>query len=306
MKWIIEVVRGMLIGLANVIPGVSGGTIMMSMGIYDKVIKAINSLFKDFKRSVLILLPIFAGMGLGIVGTSFSIEIAFEHFPLPTAALFIGLIFGGIPFIWSNVKWKRLRHENYDDSAPVEYYARPSVSENVMCVVLFTFAVSLIVGLELIGRKEGFERGLSISFGHVLLSLVLGVIASATMIIPGVSGSMVMMILGYYSAIIEHINLLIKGLTSVDIRLILEGVGVLLPFGIGVLIGIFTMAKLIEFFMKKYKRQTFSAILGLMVASPVPVFMNVGITDYGVGMVIGAVAAFLLGVVVANKLGDKE
>ena len=107
MKKIMDVLRGALIGAANVIPGVSGGTMMVSMGIYDKIIGSITRFTKQWKKSVFILLPYLIGMAIGIVGSAFTIEKAFEHFPLPTALLFIGLIFGGIPMLFQKVKGKK-------------------------------------------------------------------------------------------------------------------------------------------------------------------------------------------------------
>ena len=92
-----DILRGVMIGVANIIPGVSGGTMMVSMGIYDKIIGAVNNIFKEWKQSLKTLLPYAIGMLLGIAGLSFCITYFFEHFPLQTAFLFIGLIFGGLP-----------------------------------------------------------------------------------------------------------------------------------------------------------------------------------------------------------------
>ena len=109
MKMIKDVLKGMVIGIANIIPGVSGGTMMVAMGIYDKLIHCITHLFKEFKKSVLFLLPIAIGMGIAIIGSSFGIEYLFENFPVQTNLLFIGLIIGGLPAIWKNVKGKSIR-----------------------------------------------------------------------------------------------------------------------------------------------------------------------------------------------------
>ena len=103
-----DILRGVMIGVANIIPGVSGGTMMVSMGIYDKIIGAVNNIFKEWKQSLKTLLPYAIGMLLGIAGLSFCITYFFEHFPLQTAFLFIGLIFGGLPVILKKVKGKKL------------------------------------------------------------------------------------------------------------------------------------------------------------------------------------------------------
>ncbi len=100
MSFIIKILKGVVIGIANVIPGVSGGTMMVSMGIYDKIIGSVNNLFKDFKKSIMTLLPYLIGMLIGIAGFSVSVEWLFSNFPLQTALCFVGLISGGLPVIF--------------------------------------------------------------------------------------------------------------------------------------------------------------------------------------------------------------
>ena len=104
MSFIKDILRGAMIGVANIIPGVSGGTMMVSMGIYDKIIGAINNIFKQWKQSIKTLFPYLVGMLLSIAGLSFCIDYFFGRFPLPTAFLFIGLIFGGLPVIFRRLK----------------------------------------------------------------------------------------------------------------------------------------------------------------------------------------------------------
>ena len=108
MKWFLDVLRGMVIGLANVIPGVSGGTMMVSMGIYDKLIWSINHLFKKFRECLKILLPYLVGMVAAIALGAVGLKAAFASFPLPTNALFIGLILGSLPFILKEMKGEQI------------------------------------------------------------------------------------------------------------------------------------------------------------------------------------------------------
>ena len=103
MEFIKNVIRGITIGIANVVPGVSGGTIMVSLGIYDELLQAVTGFFRHKKESILKLFPYLFGMGIGIICLSFMIGYLFENFPFQTAMLFIGLIFGGVPLIWRKV-----------------------------------------------------------------------------------------------------------------------------------------------------------------------------------------------------------
>lgn len=284
MKLILNILRGALIGMANVIPGVSGGTMMVSMGIYDTIIGCITGFFKQWKKSLGILLPYVIGMAIGIVGSSFSIELLFEKFPLPTALLFIGLIFGGVPILWKKVRGK----------------------VNPLHLILFVVFFCLVVGLQLLGQSAGLERSLTLTPLNIVIALVLGIIASATMVIPGVSGSMIMMILGYYTAVIGLINDFVTALVSFDWKALLNFAGILVPFGIGVLIGIFGVAKIIEYLMKHHERATYCAILGLVTASPFPVFMNAEIGTPTFGMIAAGVLTFAVGFYGALRLGKES
>ena len=107
MKNIILVIKGFFMGIANVIPGVSGGTIAIILGIYEKFISTISNLFKNLKENVKFLIPIFIGMGLAILTTSKVISYSYDEFPLPTLLFFVGLVFGGIPMLLKKVQDKK-------------------------------------------------------------------------------------------------------------------------------------------------------------------------------------------------------
>ena len=104
MAMIKSFLKGVVIGIANIVPGVSGGTMMVSMGIYDKLIHCITHLFSEFKKSLLFLLPIAVGMVAAIGASSFGLTYLFDNFPIQTNLLFIGLILGGLPAIGKKVK----------------------------------------------------------------------------------------------------------------------------------------------------------------------------------------------------------
>lgn len=104
-----NIIKGMMIGIANIMPGVSGGTLAVSMGIYDKLIHCITHILSEFKESMKFLLPIFAGAGIALVALTFVIEALFQYYPIPTNLLFIGLIVGWI----TTCCYKSLKHINY-------------------------------------------------------------------------------------------------------------------------------------------------------------------------------------------------
>ena len=282
MKWFLDVLRGMVIGLANVIPGVSGGTMMVSMGIYDKLIWSINHLFKKFRECFRILLPYLVGMAAAIVLGSFALKAAFTNYPLPTNTLFIGLILGSLPFILREMKGEKIGWQG---------------------IAAFVLLFALVVGLKLVEKEN--ETRIELNVGTVLIMVVMGAVCSAAMVIPGVSGSMILKTLGYYNPIVtEAIPGLVKGITSGNWSAVLQNAGILLPFAIGIVLGIFGIAKLIEILMKKWKGRTYCGILGMVAASPVVILMDKSIYE-GFNWIICAVSAatLVIGVLVAMKLG---
>lgn len=278
-----NVLKGIVIGLANVIPGVSGGTMMVSMGIYDKLIHCITHLFSELKKSIMFLLPIFIGIGIAVVIVPFGIEFLFAEYPFQTNLLFIGLIIGGLPAVWKNVKGNSIK-----------------AGHIIACLLFF----ALVAGLALVGEKEGNAADLSFSLVSVIKLFGIGVIASATMVIPGVSGSMILLLLGYYHPVLETITNFIKAALAFDMNGILAGIGVLMPFGIGVIVGIFAIAKLIEIIFEKFPLYAYWAIIGLIISSPVAILLVGGIGKVNVVSVITGLVALALGFAVAMKLGD--
>ena len=278
-----NVLKGMVVGVANIIPGVSGGTMMVSMGIYDKLIHCLTHLFKEFKESMKFLIPIFVGAGIALVGLSFIIQPAFEHFPLQTSCLFIGLIVGGLPATWKKVKGKGIK---------------------ISYIIPFLVFFVLVVGLALIGEKEGNAADLTFGLWSCIKLFVVGIIASATMVIPGVSGSMMLLLLGYYNPIVSAIKAFVTALASFDMQGILQGCGVLVPAGVGIVVGIFAIAKLIEVVFEKFPLQAYWAIIGLIVASPFAVLLMAQLGTITAVSVIVSVVTFAIGFVIAMKLGD--
>lgn len=285
MKDVIKnILKGAVIGVANIIPGVSGGTMAVSMGIYDKLIHCVTHIFKEFKKSLKFLIPVGIGMVLALVGLSFVIEAAFANFPAQTNLLFIGLILGGLPAILKKVKGNTIR-----------------VSHIIPAVVFFV----MVVGLAALGSGEGSNADLSFNVLNVFKFLGVGVIASATMVIPGVSGSMILMLMGYYQPVIETISTFVRALTAFDVPVLLQCCGVLVPMGIGIVAGIVVIAKLIEIVFEKWPLVAYWAIIGLIAASPVAIILMSEFGKITVVTVLTSIVTFVLGFAGAKLLGEE-
>ena len=276
-----DILRGVVIGIANAIPGVSGGTMMVSMGIYDKLIYSVTHLFKQPVKSIKTLLPYFIGMAIGIVGLAFAIVAMFEHIPFQTCMLFIGLILGGVPILTGHLKGVRF---------------------NLSHAVVFLIFFGSIILLQIFGG-QGSDVALTVTPISLFKLVLVGIVAAATMVIPGVSGSMMLMTMGYYYPVIGSVKDFITALVAFDAPKIIHICMILIPFGIGVVVGIFAVAKLIEMLMDKYEALTYWGIMGLVVASPVVILMSAPLAGMSVVTVLTGAVTFVVGVVIALCLG---
>ena len=275
-----KILQGVAIGVANIIPGVSGGTMMVSMGIYGDVISAVTGVFSHFKQSVKLLLPYIMGMMFGIAGLSFVIGYLFEYYPFWTAMLFIGLIFGGIPMLLPKVSGQKA---------------------SLVEVTLFFLFFALIVAMEFL--QQGTDQVLMVGVNSAVTLFFIGALAAATMVIPGVSGSMLLMSLGYYTPIINDINQFFLALFALKFNAMFHCMGILVPFGIGVVSGIFLISKLVEYLLEKHERKTYFAILGLVVASPIAVLSGIGLENLNLWRLLVGLLLFVVGFLTANVLG---
>ncbi len=280
MKLINQILRGVVIGIANIIPGVSGGTMMVSMGIYDTLIHCITHLFSEFKKSVKTLLPYAIGMLIGIMALASLLSFLFEHYPLPTNTAFIGLILGGLAPLLRKIERKKI---------------------NPVAVIVFIVFFAVVIWMALAGPRQNAES-VEINIGTILILVVMGAIASATMIIPGVSGSMMLMLLGYYTPVLNELNALKTAIFSANLAAMGAPLAVLLPFVVGVALGIFGIAKLIEWFIARFPTPTYCGVLGLVLASPVAILIRTNMTLVSVWTVAAAVATFVIGFIAARLL----
>lgn len=275
---LILVAKGFVIGIADIIPGVSGGTLAITLGIYERLIKAISHFFTNLKENIKFLVPIAVGAVLSLLILSNVIGYALDHYPIPTTLLFVGLIFGGVPLLYRHVKTEKKSGSN-------------------LLIFFITFAIVTIFAF----LKEGnFSVDLSNLnlFGYILLFIV-GMVAAATMVIPGISGSFMLMLLGYYQPIINTI----RNLTRFDD--LTKSFMILIPFGIGVLVGIVLIAKLIEFLLEKYEVKTYFGILGFVLASVLTLIYGLFGNSFDIVQILIGVVTFFIGSIVAYKLGDE-
>ena len=257
---VIAVIKGFLIGIANIIPGVSGGTFALILGVFDRIITSLNGIngntfkivfkliFSGFKKDArqafvdewkrldaTFLILLLGGAGASILSMSFLIKFLLAHHYSPTLAFFIGLILPSIAIPWAMMEKK----------GAVLLWAIPGIA--------LTLGVSLVM--------PDSSAGLD----NPLFALATGAIAISAMILPGISGSYVMLVMGQYQNVLEKITSLQLGLAKGSID-----VGAVIWLGaltVGMGVGIVLFARLLHFLLKRYRSATMAFLIGLLVGS---------------------------------------
>ena len=245
-SFLLDMVRGYFIGVAFIIPGFSGGSIATIIGVYEKLINSIVGLFTSFKKSFLTLLPIFLGLCVGVVSLLYPLGWALDNFPIPTVALFVGLALGALSPVRANIEGK------------IDVYK------------IVAFSVPAIIALLLVFIPTGADVDLlNLNFpGYIILFLV-GILASAALVIPGISGSMILLILGFYNPIISIItDHFLRG------ENMLTAILVLMSTGLGIIVGFIAISVIMKHLLKNKRSLTYTAILGFIIGSAPTAFVS--------------------------------
>jgi len=285
MNWIKNFLAGAVIGVANIIPGVSGGTMMVILNVFDKMLDAIGNFTKAIKKNILYLLPILLGAVAGILAFSKGITFMLENYPMITNFFFIGLILGSIPLVFRSAFQKTGGKFEVKKIRPFS-------------VVAFLLMLGMLIVFAFLSPAEtslGINE-ISIDFMLLLQLFFGGILAAVAMIIPGVSGSFVMVLLGMYPIITGALAALLPLRMDLFLSKILP-IGAVA--GIGMVIGLLLGAKLISALIKKFPQETYFGILGLLLGSLLEIFPGFVLDLQGIlailALVFGAALAAVSG-----------
>lgn len=250
--------------MANVIPGVSGGTLAVVFNIYDQFVNAITFNVKRIWANKKFVFPLLGGMALGVLIFSKLITVLYTHFPFQTNCFFTGLIIGSIPLLFSLMIYGGQKEKD----SPKPAFSAAGIISLFVCVaagfallLTFNYLESLFNG---VSASNQILPPLSVKL--TLRIFIAGFIGAIAMIVPGISGSLLMLMMGVYTTVITAIPSLFIPDTALHALLLL------LPNGIGVLLGLVCGAKLISLLLKKLPHQTYAVIFGLILGSVIAVF----------------------------------
>lgn len=284
LVFIKEFFQGVAIGIANVIPGFSGGTMAIIFNVYERIINAFSDISKHPIKVIKDVWAIAIGLVVGIVAAIIGVVKLLEIATIPTVMLFIGLIIGSIPFIYLSVK----------------EYKKPKYYDFLGMFI----AIAILVILPFI--QGNTIESVKFDFWLVLIVFIMGIIAAATMIIPGVSGSLVLMIFGYYFFVMGTIKDLMYSVLSFDFSNLLNPLIITLAFVLGCIFGLVVISKIIKKLFEMCPRTVYFVILGFLIASPFSIiyavlqeypnsFMDMEVWGYIFSVVSLALGIFISG-----------
>lgn len=301
-------IKGMLIGIANVIPGVSGGTLAVILGIYDRLIASISGLFdfKDGLKPILRKLIFIAIVGVGAVSAigAFAKLFTFliDNHNVPTMFFFMGLIAGSVPLIFKKAKSDGIKAPYIISfAAAFAFLAALSIVDKVNDVSAAKDSVKAAVESTGLMSLSGFGISKGLKF------LVSGIVSAAAMVVPGISGSFILLLIGAYgdifssvSALVDSLPLLAKGELALNTFVLSAEFFTVAITGVGMIIGIVVITKIIEFLLERYHSITYSAVLGLILASFIKLWpaFDAPVLDLlliAPAIAVGFLPAFILG-----------
>ncbi|MCR4580202.1 MAG: DUF368 domain-containing protein [Treponema sp.] len=254
---------GIIVGMANVVPGVSGGTLAVVFNIYDQFVNAITFNLKKIWANRRFVFPLLGGMALGVLIFSKIITFLYTNYPFQTNCFFTGLILGSIPLLFSLMIYGGIKKGE----------EKPQLKAGRIIGIIVCFIAGLIILLtfnyleNVINKDQMINKILpEINLRLELRLFFAGFVGAVAMIVPGISGSLLMLMMGVYTTVITAI----PALFSVDT--FFHAFFLLIPNGVGVLLGLLCGAKLISFLLKKLPHQTYAVIFGLICGSVIAVF----------------------------------
>ena len=289
-SWFKSALLGFLIGLAVIVPGISGSTVAIIFKLYDSFLYAIGNLFKKFKLCFLFLLPIGLGLVVGFAFGFIGVKELLEINLFAVVCLFAGLMSGAFPAVKDEIK---------------------GVSWTIKRTMLFMLGFAIPVALGCVsamlsvnapkGAGEQAAEIISTIFDkvvwwHIVLALVLGFAVGITQIVPGLSASALLMTVGWYHSL----------MTSVSMTYWKQNPMIFIVYaclGVGFLLGIFLFSKLLTFVFKKARETAYMMIVGLSLGSIVSMFCNGDVMEVYISWTTGAVSAGKIGLSVGLGIG---
>lgn len=241
MKHLIKIIKGSLVGMASILPGVSGSMIAAVFNIYQMLVSALNKFTKTPFKAIASVWQYILGIIIGLFLGFFVIRLFLDIAPLPITLLFIGFILGAIPYMLKIIK---------ETKTTFSHYA--------------TLVTAMMIMLSFLLIHEGNQGG-----GSLFVIFLIGLITSSALIIPGLSGATMLIALGFYEPLLDLIGNIISTGFALDFQNLLNYLPAFIILVVGTIVGLIFMGKVMFVVLNKYKKYFYMAVLGFVFISPI-------------------------------------
>ena len=219
--------KGIIVGMGGIAPGLSGSVLLVILGLYQKTINALGTLFKDIKNNLKFLIPLILGFGVGVILFSKIVDFLLNNYEMYTRFAFLGLVLGTIPLFYREVKKEGISRKHY-----------------------IIIGISAILGFSLFFFNKNLFP--AISNPNLIQSALLGVAVAGSSIVPGIDSAVILSTLGLY-------ELYVSSLAEFNLQ-------ILVPAGVGLILGAIVISLVMNRLLKRHYTVTFSVIFGLFLA----------------------------------------
>ena len=264
MKWLKRLLAGMGIGVGAAIPGVSGAAIAVIFHVYEEIIDAVNNFRKKFGYAIKVLIPILIGIIVAVIPCIILFSWAFEHVMFILLSLFAGFLLGSLPGIMDEVKGKK-----------------PTKKQIVIIIISILFVIGLGVASVFLGPKINLNSAFdTMPIWLYFVLIPVGVLAAVALTVPGLSGSLILLVIGFYRPLVDHAKDWGKELVHGNFTNTGHLFLMILCFGIGCVIGVVLVSKIMTFLLKKDHDSTYFGIIGFIIGSLFVLYFNYEIYNY--------------------------
>lgn len=289
-SWFKKFFGGMGIGIGAAIPGVSGAAVAVIFKVYEDIIWAVNNVRKNFGKAIAILIPVLLGIIVGVIPCIWAFKYALEAFYFGLICIFAGFLIGSFPGVTSEVKGVRLERKNY---------------------IQIALGALFVIGLGILSACLGDKMNVSALLGDspwwfYIIIVFVGIVAAVALTVPGLSGSLILLILGFYKPLVYYtVTWAKESLVIHDWSHFGNLMAMLGFFALGVLIGVVLVSKIMRVLLEKHHNSTYFVIIGFVAASIAVLFFNwnsiayyqvwSGMTHEGVNPGLPMIAEILIG-----------
>ncbi len=280
--------KGLIIGIGIVAPGASGGVFATVLGLYEVLINAGKQIFSHPFKIIKELWSLFIGMAIGAVFAFYAVLTIIKFAPIPMTTLIVGFVIGSIPKI---------------------YRISQNYKKSLFDIFLIIFSIAIIAILPFLSTHDAI---VVMGIKAIVILFAVGFILGSILVIPGLSGSMVLMVLGFYFFLYEAIADSIKAFLNFDFNVFFTKVVYLLPFAIGLVLGLFTLSKLMAKLLTRHRARVYWVILGLIITSPFSIIFTM-VKEFNDTMdfsniitIIVSIFTLLLGIMFSYKMNKIE